>query len=147
MYTRQKRNQMAIGFNGGFGQIPTASATGLHPVNGSTINFSGPAPDVANASAVLNMCQAAVTAAKNSKHEEAAKLIDTAEKMLPALGTLKEQFAPLVIQSKNQVLLISPSTLIPLNLSTKSTKSNSGLLLMALGVAAVVGAVFFFKRK
>jgi len=86
-----------------FGQIPTTNATGTDPVDGTRVSLSGPAPDVANATAVLGMLSGAVGAAKKMEYNSARQLITNARGMLDATGSLKTIIGALITKAESAV--------------------------------------------
>lgn len=103
MYTRQKKDQVKIGYGGygGFGQVPQSTTTVT--VAGQKLTLTGPAHEIGPATAVVSLLNAAVTGAQKGQLFEAQTAITNAKNMLPATGSLRSKLEPLVTAAQSEV--------------------------------------------
>lgn len=148
MYTRQKRNQISIGY-GGFGQIPQTTATVT--VRGNQIKLTGPAHEVAAATAIASLINAAMGAIEQQKYTEAQAALRNAKAMLPSSGSLRSTLEPVIGPLETMVNIslrpvddFGPS--MPEYFPPTVTSSPNYLLYGGLGVAALLVIVLLLRR-
>lgn len=146
MYIRQNKSQAKIGYGGygNFGLVPTSTATGTDPIDGSKVILSGPVHEIGPAAAVLGLLSGAAGAAKQGNLTQARQVMINARGMLGATGSLQSTMGPLV--AKVDQFIDSQANATPsVSINIASAKSNT-LLLVALGGLAVFGVLMMVRR-